>query len=137
MKFFDSHINKKAKELLNAQTDLKPALFLDRDGVIIKDRHYINNPDDVELESFALELIKYVNLSNWPIIVITNQSGISRELLSWKKYEEITKKMIDLFAISNPFAAIYANSVPANNLTNKLRKPMQDDLAIIKDFLRS
>ena len=50
--------------------------------IIIKDRHYINNPDDVELESFALELIKYVNLSNWPIIVITNQSGISRELLS-------------------------------------------------------
>ena len=135
MKFFDSHINKKAKELLNAQTDLKPALFLDRDGVIIKDRHYINNPDDVELESFALELIKYVNLSNWPIIVITNQSGISRELLSWKKYEEITKKMIDLFAISNPFAAIYANSVPANNLTNKLRKPMPGMiLQSIKDF---
>ena len=135
MKFFDSQINEKAKELLNAQNDLKPALFLDRDGVIIKDRHYINNPDDVELEIFALELIKYVNLSNWPIIVITNQSGISRELLSWKKYAEITKKMIDLFAISNPFTAIYANSVPANNLTNKLRKPMPGMiLQSIKDF---
>ena len=134
MKIFDCHINKKARDLLNSQNSLKPALFLDRDGVIIKDRHYISNPNEVELENFAFELIQHVKSLNWPIIVITNQSGISKGILNWNKYMDVTKKMIDLIDSTNPFTAIYANSV-SSNLIHKLRKPSPGMIfKSIKDF---
>ena len=78
MKIFDSYINEEFREKLEQNKCLKPALFLDRDGVIIKDRHYISSPEDVELEDYAFELINFVKSQNWLIIVITNQSGIAR-----------------------------------------------------------
>ena len=44
------YINKDLKENFRIQNKLYPALFLDRDGVIIKDCHYIKDPSNVELE---------------------------------------------------------------------------------------
>ena len=123
MKIFDSIINEELKNNLKDKNELKPALFLDRDGVIIKDCHYISNPKDVELEDHVLELIKFVKSNNWLIIIITNQSGISKGILDWNSYKQVTKKMIDLFGVENPFAAIYANGVSSEILNNKWRKP--------------
>ncbi len=123
MKIFDSYINQEFNENLEQNKLLKPALFLDRDGVIIKDRHYIKSHKDVELEDYAFELINFVKSQNWLIIVITNQSGIARGILDWNSYRQITMKMIDLFEGPNPFNAIYANSELPNYPYNKWRKP--------------
>ena len=42
------------------------AIFLDRDGVIIKDVNCIRNPDDVELETGAKDLIRYFMRKEYP-----------------------------------------------------------------------
>lgn len=116
-------INRDLKNFFNIKNKLYPALFLDRDGVIIKDCHYIKNHGQVELEENSFELIKYAKNKNWIIIVVTNQSGIGKGLLNWEDYKLVTKKMISLFGETNPFCAIYANSEKNNSGDNNWRKP--------------
>ena len=60
------------------------ALFLDRDGVIIKEKHYLKEPNLVELEIGIKELINKSLKANWLIVIITNQSGIDKGLFGWK-----------------------------------------------------
>ena len=74
----------------------RPVLFLDRDGVLIKDCHYLSNPKDVVLLEGALELLKAAKASGWATVVITNQSGISRGLFDWVAYEAVTNRLIEL-----------------------------------------
>ena len=57
---------------------LKPALFLDRDGVINKDIGYLYKKEDFIWKPKILELIKKFNDKNYYVFVITNQSGIGR-----------------------------------------------------------
>ena len=96
----------------NEQSKLKksPVLFLDRDGVIIEDCHYIKDPEKVRLCIGAKKLIRFAFKKNIPIIIITNQSGISKNKLSWEDYYSVTKVMIEKLGNPNPITAIYANS---------------------------
>ena len=59
---------------------LKPAVFLDRDGVINVDKGYVYRIDDFEWIEGSKESIKYLNDKNYHVFVITNQSGIARNL---------------------------------------------------------
>jgi D-glycero-D-manno-heptose 1,7-bisphosphate phosphatase len=54
------------------------AVFLDRDGTIIRDVSYLSRPEDVELLPGAAHAIARLNHERIPVIVITNQSGIAR-----------------------------------------------------------
>ena len=56
----------------------RPAAFLDRDGTIIRDTEYLRDPEQVELLPGAGDAIRRLNEAGWPVIVITNQSGIAR-----------------------------------------------------------
>ena len=57
---------------------LKSVAFLDRDGVINIDKGYVYKISDFEWIDEAREAIKYLNKENFYVIVISNQSGISR-----------------------------------------------------------
>lgn len=56
----------------------RPALFLDRDGVIVADTGYIARCNEVSLLPSAAEAIRTANRSGWPVIVVSNQSGFGR-----------------------------------------------------------
>ena len=58
--------------------DARPALFLDRDGVINVDRHYIFRREDFEWIPGAQDVIRRFNAMGWWVFVATNQSGIAR-----------------------------------------------------------
>jgi D-glycero-D-manno-heptose 1,7-bisphosphate phosphatase len=53
-------------------------MFLDRDGVIVADTGYIAHCAEVSLLPGAAEAIRTVNRWGWPVIVVSNQSGIGR-----------------------------------------------------------
>jgi D-glycero-D-manno-heptose 1,7-bisphosphate phosphatase len=55
------------------------ALFLDRDGIINVDKEYMYKIEDLEIYENCIDLIKYFNERNYPVCVVTNQSGIARE----------------------------------------------------------
>ena len=100
-----------------------PALFLDRDGVLIEDKHYICNSDDVKLCHGAKKLLEQAKNNQWPVVVVTNQSGISRGLFDWSAYESVTQRLLQLLGTETLISAIYANGHGPNANLNSWRKP--------------
>jgi D-glycero-D-manno-heptose 1,7-bisphosphate phosphatase len=76
----------------------KAAAFLDRDGTIIRDTEYLRDPEQVELLPGAASAIKRLNDAGWPVIVVTNQSGIARGLLTEQDYERVRMRVDKLIA---------------------------------------
>lgn len=56
----------------------KPAVFLDRDGVLNLDKGYVYKIEDFEWINGAKEAVKLLNSMNYYVFVVTNQSGIGR-----------------------------------------------------------
>ena len=118
---YTDYILYKRREI-NKIKNSKPCIFFDRDGVIIEDCHYIKNHEDVKLCPGVKELIRYLYNQKHKVFIVTNQSGISREYLSWENYQEVTSKLINLLGSPNPITAIYANSF-TDEKNGSWRKP--------------
>ena len=101
------------------------SIFLDRDGVIIKDKHYLKNPKLVELEKGAKGFFQAAFELKINIFIITNQSGIARGFFSWDHYKKVTSRMIELLPKQNSLIAIYASG-EAPNKNNIYRKPLPE-----------
>lgn len=70
---------------------LPDAVFLDRDGTIMEDAHYIKSPDQVRLIPGAAAAVKRINDAKVPAIVVTNQSGIARGIFKLEDYEAVRR----------------------------------------------
>ena len=81
-------------------TRLRPAVFLDRDGVVIEDAHYLGSPDRVRLVPGAGEAIAALNRAGWLVVIVTNQSGVGRGLFSIESVEKSTVTSRSYFAAS-------------------------------------
>lgn len=57
---------------------LRPALFLDRDGVINIDHGYVYRQEDVEFVDGIFELVAQAHRAGYLVIIVTNQAGIGR-----------------------------------------------------------
>jgi len=53
-------------------------VFLDRDGTVIEEKHYLSTPEGVELLPTVGETIARLNELGVPVVVVTNQAGIAR-----------------------------------------------------------
>lgn len=69
------------------------ALFLDRDGVLIDYVPYLSHPNQVEIPQGAGESLRQWQDQGYLLIVITNQSGISRGYFSMDIVQEIHRKI--------------------------------------------
>ena len=74
------------------------AAFLDRDGTIIDDAHYIDEPELVHLRPGAAEAIAALNRAAMPVVVVTNQSGIARGLITESAYRSVEARLAELLA---------------------------------------
>ena len=100
----------------------RPALFLDRDGVVIEDKHHLSHPDEVELCPGIHKLLKHAQQSGWPVVVITNQSGIARGYFGWEAYDAVTRRLLRLLG-DDALSGIYANGHGPDTAANSWRKP--------------
>lgn len=73
-----------------------PALFLDRDNVLLADPGYLHRPSQVVLLEGAADVITWANTHSIPAIVVTNQSGIARGLYGWDDFHAINHRMQEL-----------------------------------------
>lgn len=76
---------------------MNKAIFLDRDGVINKkpaEHDYVKNWNEFIWLPKAKEAIKLVNKAGWLVIVVSNQRGVARGLMSKEDVDKINQKML-------------------------------------------
>lgn len=85
-----------------------PFLFLDRDGTLIVEKHYLADPSGVELCAGAAEGLRRLQGAGFRLVMISNQSGIARGILTEAKVRAVNARMAELLAPHGvTFAALY------------------------------
>ena len=108
---------------------LRPAVFLDRDGVINKEKDYIHKIDDFEWVEGAKESIKYLNNKGYYVFVATNQSGIARgyyserDVILLHTYINNELKKINAFIDEFFFSPYHPDNTKEFLQLSHLRKP--------------
>lgn len=69
----------------------KPAVFLDRDGVLTEERGYITSVENLHLFSYTVECINQIHKKGYYAIVITNQSGIARGMFTESTLQDMNE----------------------------------------------
>ncbi len=77
----------------SAGRNLRPAVFLDRDGTVIEEVDYLSDPSLVRLVPGSGEAIKRLNDAGYCVVIATNQSGIARGMLDEATLELIHAEM--------------------------------------------
>jgi D-glycero-D-manno-heptose 1,7-bisphosphate phosphatase len=80
---------------------MNKALFLDRDGVINKEKNYLYKIEDFEFLDGVFDTCRYFQEKGYIIIIITNQAGIARKKYTEKDYQLLTTWMINEFQKEN------------------------------------
>jgi len=84
------------------------ALFLDRDGVINREREYVGRKEDVEFLPGVFEALRTAVESGYRIVIITNQAGIARGYYTEEDFHHLTNWMVQRFREEGiPVTAVY------------------------------
>lgn len=76
----------------------KPAIFLDRDGVVNYDYGYVHKMSDFKLRNNVIKGLRYLNKLNYYIFIVTNQSGIARGYYTENQFLKFQKDINENFA---------------------------------------
>lgn len=77
---------------------LKPALFLDRDGTLIEERHYLKDPEQVALFPGTVAALKRFQATGYLLILVTNQSGVGRGYFTMDDVTKVQARLDELLA---------------------------------------
>lgn len=109
---------------------LRKAAFLDRDGVINRDRAYVHRWEDFELMPGAIEGMRRLHTAGYALVIVTNQSGIARGYYSQAQYQQLTDTLrTELARQGVPVEGVYhcphhpSGSVTGLNIDCDCRKP--------------
>src|SRR5688572_29504196 len=69
------------------------AVFLDRDGTLIEDIGYLRHVRDVAFFPWTIDAVRALNQAGLPVVVITNQSGVARGLLTEAVVDELHRHL--------------------------------------------
>ena len=100
-------------------------IFLDRDGVINKEVNYLHKIDDFEFIDGTFKTCLYFQNLGYKIIIITNQSGISRQYYNENDYQIITNWMKSQFNKNgiNLLDVFHCPHLPNSNCNCRKPKP--------------
>lgn len=76
----------------------RPAAFLDRDGTLVVERHYLADPAGVELVPGVAAALRRLQAAGWALIVVTNQSGIARGLYDEAAFHAVQRRVEEALA---------------------------------------
>jgi histidinol-phosphate phosphatase family protein len=68
-------------------------VFLDRDGTLIDDLHYLADPARVRLIDGAADALRRLQTSGYAVVLVTNQSGIARGLVTRAQYDAVQQRL--------------------------------------------
>jgi histidinol-phosphate phosphatase family protein len=73
-----------------------PFVFLDRDGTLIEDRHYLADPAGVTLLPGVAEGLRLLRDAERRLVVLTNQSGVGRGFFTEAHVHAVHERMVEL-----------------------------------------
>jgi D-glycero-D-manno-heptose 1,7-bisphosphate phosphatase len=88
--------------LSDANGSLTPAIFLDRDGVLIENQaNYVRSWEDVILFPQAIAAVAAVSQLPYKIVIVTNQSAVGQGLISLATAEAINRRLVNIIVEAN------------------------------------
>jgi D-glycero-D-manno-heptose 1,7-bisphosphate phosphatase len=69
------------------------AVFLDRDGTLCEEMGYLNHISRLNIFPFAADGVRRLNDAGWPVIVVTNQSGVARDFFPESLVVQVHEKI--------------------------------------------
>jgi len=119
--------------IINSPNEIvKKAIILDRDGTITVDKRYKNNIDNFEFKNFSIEGLKSLYDQGFLLFVVSNQSGVTKGLVTKKDVNKFNNKMKkDLAAEGVEVVKFYTSYSSDEN--SIYRKPNNKFAEIISD----
>jgi len=100
------------------------AIFLDRDDTLIHDPGYISHPDQVRLLEGIPEALNGFHKIGYKLVVVTNQSGIARGILTEETLKLVHAKFKELLAEKNAYVdGVYYCPYHVDGVIDKYRRP--------------
>ena len=99
------------------------ALFLDRDGTLIRDSHYLKNPQELEIIEVAGPALQLARDAGFLLFMHTNQSGIARGYYDWPDVYACNEKMYRDFGWVDDFFTEVCIAPESPDETEGYRKP--------------
>jgi HAD superfamily hydrolase (TIGR01662 family) len=96
-----------------------PAIFLDRDGTLMRDVDYCGDPRQVEVFPGAAETLRKLKGAGYKLLIITNQSGIGRGYFGEDAYRAVEREFLRQLGNEAIDATYYCADLPG---TNSLRR---------------
>jgi D-glycero-D-manno-heptose 1,7-bisphosphate phosphatase len=139
-----AQVQRGTKSLPDFRTTVgQPCLFLDRDDVVVKNVPYNKDPAQVVLTSGIAEFIHRAHTKNWWVALVTNQSGLGRDRITWEEYQKVHQQMLKLLAAQGAWIdeSVWASHIEdaphaAGDFFAGLRKPRPGMLQQVDDKLK-
>ncbi len=90
------HVLAAIDHTLDLTQDLKPAVFVDRDGTIIADKHFLSDPDQVEILPGVIEALRKLNSMGLKTVIVSNQSGVARGYFDVSTAETVNARLLEI-----------------------------------------
>jgi histidinol-phosphate phosphatase family protein len=107
--------------MTGSSNESRPAVFLDRDGTLMRDVDYCGDPKNVEVFPQAAEALRRLKQKGYKLIVITNQSGISRGYFTEEDYRVVESEFVRQLGEGLIDASYHSPDLPTSNSIR--RKP--------------
>jgi len=100
---------------------LSPAVFIDRDDTIMEDCVYCSDPKKVKIFPGVPEALRRLKSNGFKLIIVTNQSGIGRGLITVEQYRAVEAELLRQLGHRLIHATYFCPDVPGQHSTH--RKP--------------
>ena len=101
----------------------KKGVFFDRDGTLIVDKIYLNDPEQIVYLPGAFEALRRLRDDGYEFVVVTNQSGLARDLVQIQNLDEIHRRIAEEFARNGVFFAAFHYAPYSVESGHWMRKP--------------
>jgi len=101
----------------------RAALFLDRDGTLIRHVHYLHNPTEVELLPGVAAALAQAKKLGYLLFLHTNQSGVGRGMFTLEQAEACNRRMVELIGLGDDVFAGICTAPESPTQPRVYRKP--------------
>jgi histidinol-phosphate phosphatase family protein len=71
----------------------RPALFLDRDGILVEDTRYLSNPVNIRINIDIVPILKLMQNQGFLLIIVSNQAGLAKGIFNEEQLKAVQKKI--------------------------------------------